>query len=307
MMQRKLKLKDDRSPTPASALHLCLPRLYNQEGKFVSPYQNEKPHLSPSQLDMYCRCGEAYRRRYMEKEIIPPAVAMLRGTAVHAGAETNFKQKVRSHEDLPVKTIVDIAAAKFTERLYAEGVQLTGDEVQEGVKAVCARALDETAKLAKLHAEQAAPEYQPTHVEEFVRLSLPGHYDMLGVIDVLDDKKRITDHKTSGKKKNQDEVDNSTQLTYYAAAGRKLLGEPVSEVRLDCLITTATPSRQVLKSTREKRDFQVLAARINAVAQGVQAGNFPPAPQGAGIWWCSGRFCGYHSTCPYVNANRKSE
>ena len=44
---------------------------------------DEKPYLSPSQMGMYCRCGEQYRRRYIEKEIIPPGFALIKGGSVH--------------------------------------------------------------------------------------------------------------------------------------------------------------------------------------------------------------------------------
>ena len=58
------------------------------------PKKIEKPYISPSQLNTFENCGEAYKRRYLDKEIIPPVVAALRGTGVHRGAEMNFVQKI---------------------------------------------------------------------------------------------------------------------------------------------------------------------------------------------------------------------
>jgi hypothetical protein len=37
---------------------------------------NDKPALSISQLDMLSRCGEQYRRRYIEHERLAPGVAL---------------------------------------------------------------------------------------------------------------------------------------------------------------------------------------------------------------------------------------
>ena len=77
----------------------------------------DKPHLSATQLTMYWRCPEQYRRRYLEGETIPPAIALIQGGAFHVGCETNFKQKVGTHEDLPASQIADVAVASFDDRL----------------------------------------------------------------------------------------------------------------------------------------------------------------------------------------------
>lgn len=266
--------------------------------------RNERPHLSPTQIDMYCRCGEQYRRRYVEGEILPPAVAMVTGTAVHRGAEVNSAQKIRTREDLAVKDIVDVAANTFNEELLRSGVTLVGDEVAKGLNTVCGEGLDQAVKLAGLYAEQSAPDYQPAIVEEYVRLVLPGQYDILCRIDLIDELDRVIDFKTAKRKMQQADADASIQLTTYAAAGRKLLGgRAVSEVRLDVLVGTKKPQRQVIQSSRTRADFQALANRINVVAAGIAMGNFPPAAPGS--WWCSKRFCGYHASCPYVNSTRK--
>ena len=271
--------------------------------KFEKPSKFEKPYTSPSRLESFTRCPEAYRRRYLEGDIIPPAVAMLKGTGVHRGAQVNFEQKIATHEDLPAGEIVDAAVDGF-ETALAGGYELDADESERGTDIVIAEAKDETAKLARLHADQVAPEYQPTLVEQAVRVELSGSHDLFGVIDLADDQGRVVDHKTAGKRKSQADVDGSIQLTYYAAAHLAFTGQPTSEVRLEVLIGKKSGAeRQVLASQRDTRDFAALAARINAVNAAIESGNFPPASSSA--WWCSSRFCGYHATCPYVRKERK--
>ncbi len=265
----------------------------------------KKPHLSPTQLDMFARCGEQYRRRYIEGETIPPGIALAVGSGYHAGAATNFKQKIESHEDLPEAEIVEAAVAGF-EAEVAGGLSFTEEESSRGGSIVIGDAKDSVAVLAELHAAEQAPDYQPVMVERGVRISLPrATHDILGYLDLVDDKRRVVDFKSANKKKPQSEADSSTQLTYYAAAYQSLTGEPASEVRLDTAVKKAKPERQVLVSARTSADFQVLSNRIDAMLQSIHAGIFSPAPTGA--WWCSQRFCGYAATCPFYNAERNSQ
>ena len=100
-----------------------------------------KPHLSPSSLEMYAKCGEQFRRRYIEGDKIPPGVSMLRGTGVHAGVEANMRQKIDTYRDLPVSDVVDAAVAKFDLEL-AGGYSLSPDETSRGATIVIGESRD---------------------------------------------------------------------------------------------------------------------------------------------------------------------
>lgn len=266
----------------------------------------KKPHLSPTQLDMYARCPEAYRRRYIEKEVIAPGFAMLRGTGVHAGAEHNFEQKIESHEDLPASDIIGAAVAGFEEAV-AGGYSLTDDEAGKNVRDVIGEQKDVVVDMATLHAAEQAPDYQPVAVEQYVRLELPDHpRDLVGVIDLMDDQDRVIDFKTAGRKKSQTDADTSTQLTVYAAAHKRLTGRDATEVRLDTVVKTKTKTtRDVVSSTRGAADFNALANRVNVITYAIESGTFTPATPGT--WWCSQKFCGYWDTCPFVNSEREEK
>lgn len=259
----------------------------------------KRPHLSASQIEMFNKCPESWRRRYLEREIIPPKLAMLKGTAVHAGAEVNFRQKVDSHQDLPTTEIIDAAVSKFETTIKHDGYQLGSDESELDVS----KTKDAVALMAATHAAEQAPDYQPTEVEKQFRLELPAiTHDLVGVIDLVTDKGEVVDFKTAGKKMSQDDANASTQLTVYAAA-KNPDGE--STVKLDVLIapTVKMPvRRQVIESSRDKSDLPILAKRVAVVSKTIDAGLFPPAAVGS--WWCSEGWCGYWATCPYVNSER---
>ena len=269
----------------------------------MSTTTNEKPHVSHSQMDMYWRCPEQYRRRYMEKEVIPPGIAMLQGTGVHRAAEANFTQKIESRIDLPAKEIIEIGAAAFDAE-QAGGYALTEDEMSIGAAKVLGDAKDKLVQMVAVHAMEQAPDYQPVAVEHKTRIVFPNAtHDLLAITDLRDDRRRVTDFKTAARKKSEGEVHSSIQLTIYAAAYRIDTGEPCEEVRFDVLTKTKVPQRQVLRSSRTVADFQALINRVNVTLGAINAGSFPPASPGS--WCCSPRWCGYWATCPYVNHERR--
>lgn len=266
---------------------------------------DKKPYLSPSQIEMYRRCGWSWKMRYIDKLKIPPGIAMLKGRAVHVGAEHNWKQKIESHEDMKRGHIQQAAAAAF-EGSKKGGYELTEEEKSIGHSKVLGEALDRTVIMSGAFADKIAPQYQPTLVEQSFKIEIPAApYDISGRVDMVDDQNRIPDLKTSGKKKQQSEADQSIQLTTYAAGIRIKTGKPVTAVGLDVLVDTKTPQVQQLVSKRERRDFEILVNQVNAVTAGIQAGVFLPAAPGS--WWCSNRFCGYFNAgCPFVNSERKA-
>lgn len=263
-----------------------------------------KPHLSPSALEMYAKCGEQYRRRYIEREIIPPGMAMLRGTGVHGGIETNMRQKTETYRDLPVGDVIDAAVAKFDDELKS-GFALDAEQTSRGKDTVVGETRDSVATLAGVAGQDLCPKYQPKYIEQAVRIELPGStHDLLGVIDLADDKARIIDVKTSGKSKSQSDADGSVQLTVYSAMHQVLTGTPPEELVLETLVALKTPKLQTLVTTRGSADLHALAARIEATTHGIAKGVFAPAPSGA--WWCSRMYCGYWHTCPFVNSGSKT-
>jgi len=265
----------------------------------------EKPHISATQLEMYWRCPESYRRRYIEGEIIPPAIAMLQGSAFHSGAEVNFRQKIQTRQDLPAGEIIDAAAAAFDAKV-AGGYVLDDGQEARGAKVVLGEAKDQLVGLTWCHAEQQAPDYQPVAVEHKTRIVFANAtHDLLAITDLRDDKERIVDLKTAARRMPATAADKSTQLSIYAAAYQVETGRPPREVRFDVVTKTKNPVRQVIQSHRTEADFRVLIARVNATLDAINKGSFPPASPDA--WCCSLKWCGYARTCPYFNAERNGD
>jgi hypothetical protein len=264
----------------------------------------KKKYISASQLSMFERCGESYRRRYIEHEIIPPGIAQVKGSGVHGGAKHNFRQKKETHEDLPKKDIIEISVAEFERVVSKQGVFLTREEESVGYNKVIGETKDSVVRLTDLFSTEVASEYQPVYVEESHRLVIPDSpYDLLAVMDLADDLDRVTDLKTAGKSKTQKEVDTSEQLSMYALVFKAITKRLPTEVRLETLVDTKTPKRQVLTAIRDQRDLEVLVARVDTMIKALAKGVFVPAP--ANSWACDERYCGYALTCPFYRTKNQ--
>ena len=124
-------------------------------------------------------------------------------------------------------------------------------------------------------------------------------------LETVDDD--IRDLKFSAKKKNQNDVDTSLQLTGYALAFFAKHKKMPRSVIYENYGGYITPAKQDLKtfynpliSNRTKEDFQVFVNRMVETIKALDAGIFLPAP--AGHWKCSIRYCEYAQDCPYLNS-----
>ena len=266
----------------------------------------KKPYISPSQINTYTTCAEAWRRRYVEKHIIPPGVAELRGTSVHRGAEVNAVQKMKSHEDLSASDIMAAAASAFDDNVNAQGVMLSEEEESVGKDKVLGEAKDLAVGMAHVFAKDVAPSVQPTAVELTQEISLPeSTHDLKGIVDVIDDAENVRDIKTSSKAKSQSDWDANGQLTFYALTYRAKFGKDPKAVIVDQLIGKKKGIEYVpVVTSRTVADYKPLVHRINSVIAGINAGVFVPAPTGS--WKCSPKWCGYWNSCLYVNNERKA-
>lgn len=258
-----------------------------------------KLYLSPTQINMFTRCGEQYRRRYIEGEKLPPGISLIRGSSVHKGAEHNFKQKMGTRKDLSKNDIVDISVASFEERVKNEGVMLNEIEKSRGKEIVIGEAKDTTVALSSLYAEVVAPKYQPKMVEEETIIELPhSTHDLKGIIDLVDENDLIVDLKTGSRKKSQEEVDKDAQMTFYSMIHKAKTGKAEKGIVIEQLLDQKKPKNETILTTRNEADYKAMINRINAVAHAINSGIFPPAQPDS--WSCSAKFCGWYHVCQFI-------
>jgi len=259
-----------------------------------------------SALTSALRCGEAYRRRYLEKEGRPPTTALIRGSAVHRAIGVGMLLQKDSGAVQPPDLMEDVAATEV-DRARHGGATLTADEASAGLASTWGELKDAAATYAGGYARQVAPAVRPVAVEQRLTVTglIPG-IDLQGTIDLVTDEndggyQKIRDAKTSGRTPAQNAADVSSQLTMYSLLQSVKAEKPVTRVGLDVLVRhkgTGVVTAVHRASTRGPADFKALLARIQVVASAVRAGIFLPADP-ATDWFCSETWCEYWHTCPF--------
>lgn len=282
-----------------------------------------KPQLHQSHLQVLYRCGEKFRRMYMEGEREPPTTPLVIGTATHAVNALNLTNKIEKGTLLTREAVQDFSRDLFLNTWQETPIILNEEERSAGLNRTRDDCQDQTIELALAYHYSIAPKIKPKAVERKWVLLAPCYpYDMAGTIDVdeewdFDYQKNIflprplsviRDTKTKGKNTGQREVDTSEQYSFYAFAKFMMDGVIPDKVIQDNLIKPTAKRKAYAisyESTRTKDDFEVVKNRFGQACNIIEKGAFAPAnPQD---WFCSKSFCGFaaNGSCRYFNSNRE--
>ncbi|MFC1560871.1 RecB family exonuclease [Candidatus Latescibacterota bacterium] len=240
-------------------------------------------HLSVTQFKTYLRCPLQYFFRYGCGIKVPPTGDLVLGRSVHSALKENYRQKLRTYEDLPLDDISDIFSASFdreAESAAFEKNQNPGELKDKGIGLISA------------YQKEVAPGVQPAAVEqEFLIETGATQLPLKGYIDLIDDQGIIIDHKTSKKSYAADAAEKDLQLTAYALAYRSIFGEPENGVRLDVMVKNKTPKIQQLSGTRDDQQIKRFLRIAQEVERGIGSGVYFPNES----YMC--RICGYGEMC----------
>lgn len=280
-----------------------------------------KKHYSISQLLTYQKCPLHYYFRYIEGLKIPPRSAMTLGTSVHAALEHNFKQKIESKLDLPVDEVLDAYSTSFDlakpETLWDKdespaeikdnGIELVRayhvGKDKNGDPMVCREMNPETRKYEKKIIKPLSPKIQPIMVEEPFEVQFENEvgYVFVGRMDLVDDKHRIRDTKTSAKSPTQDQVDTDLQMTGYSLGYRMKTGRIEKGLVMDYLVKNSHPKIVSVETQRNEEDIQRLLNLMARIAHAIDSGVFYCS---CNPIFCNPNNCGYwdlgnHRGCRY--------
>lgn len=154
-------------------------------------------HFSASSLGMLQRCPEQFRQRYILGKKERPKVAMTMGTATHGAVEFNYRQKIETHEDKPLKEVLDyfhdVSVPKAVDRDGGVDAIVWDGKSPDDIHAT-------GDKMIRVYHENVVSRVQPVGVELEQRVSVPGvPVPMYGFVDC--DTENVTiDLKTSARK-----------------------------------------------------------------------------------------------------------
>jgi hypothetical protein len=257
--------------------------------------------ITQSMINMFERCSEQFRRRYIEDEITPPGIAARIGTGLHKGAEVNHRAKLVTGQDEPLSVVQDAARDEYVRKVQ-EGVFFSVDEVSTARKKV-AEGVDTTVRLAKLYRESLAPTVQPKLVEQRIEIEVSGlAIPLAGTVDLVTVENNWHDIKSADKKWPDGRADKELQPTLYRELVHGLVGEYPSHLFFD-IFTKSKMEHHHIETTRTDADFQILVNHVQIMLKMIAAGIFPPAKPDS--WWCNRSWCGYWWSCSYIPNHRK--
>lgn len=233
--------------------------------------------LSASAVDTYERCGLQFKLERDWRLSAKPAAAMQYGAAMHRVLRTYFDSvrlgRPKSDEELIDLFRHDLSEARIQETYQHELYEKQGiGQLRDLLAAVRAK---------------AAP--QVLHTEESFEIHV-GEITVVGRIDRIDARPdgtvAIVDYKT-GKARDQENADESLQLSLYAIAAREKWG-----YRVGSLVFYNLEENVAVSSTRSDAQLMAARERVEKAAAGIAAGEFAPK---LGIH-CT--FCSYRSLCP---------
>jgi ATP-dependent DNA helicase UvrD/PcrA len=233
--------------------------------------------LSASAVDTYERCGLRFKLDRDWRLAARPAAAMQYGAAIHRVLKTYF-DSVRAGRPKPDEELIalfqqDLADAKIQEAYQQELYE------KQGIVQL----------LEFLASARSIPASQVLHTEESFEIRF-GETVVVGRIDRIDRRPdgtiAIIDYKT-GKARDQENADESLQLSLYAIAAQEKWGYKVGALAFHNL-------EENVPVTTMRSESELIAARerVQAAALGIADGIFDPKP---GIH-CN--FCAYRSLCP---------
>ena len=233
--------------------------------------------LSASAVDTYERCGLQFKLDRDWRLAARPAAAMQYGAAIHRILKTYFDSvnlgRAKSDEELIDLFRRDLADSKIQETYQHELYE------QQGV-----------AQLREfLASARTLPAAHVLHTEQSFEIRV-GATSVVGRIDRIDRRPdgsvAIVDYKT-GKARDQEDADQSLQLSLYAIAAKQKW-----EYSVGALIFYNLEENVAVTTSRTEAQLLGARNRVEDAAQGIADGIFEAKPG----MHCN--FCAYRSLCP---------
>jgi hypothetical protein len=258
-------------------------------------------HLSPSSLSMIRRCPRQFQERYLHGRKERPAEAPVVGTAVHAGLERNFVQKIASHDDLPTHELLDW----YTDEGFVETVrkeqEKSGTEIFWDTDPDAA--MIRGRKMLGEYRNAVAPRIQPLSVEGSISVDLGLPVPVIGRFDLLRETSTI-DWKTGKSAKRKPQESWRIQAAVYGEATGKPVEFHSVSATAKGTVTIVTPlEAEALLVQPTERERAQIRRTVQAVA--AEAVFYMRLYGPDESWPTHGRFhdwacgyCGFRNDCP---------
>ena len=231
-------------------------------------------YLSSSQMNLFLQCSLKYKFRYIDK--IPTlfkSSGLALGSAVHTALSWFHKERMNGR-----KVVLEDFLRIFDTDWYCQKddthIRYKAGE-QEMNLVVVAK------ELLALYFQQKHNGIKGAEVPFSVPLIDPSNGKELGLnldgfMDLIEDDDTIVEFKTSNQAMNQKDLNENLQLTAYSYAYQFLHQKPPKLIKVVDLVKTKKPKIIILKTKREKKDYQRFFALAIQILRGIQYRLFFP-------------------------------
>lgn len=219
------------------------------------PWPPEVRHLSQSSIGMLFRCARQFERRYLHGEKEKPGEGIVVGSVFHETLDHNYAQKITSHEDLPMSTLVEY----LNDAAYPKVIEEEGgvENIRWDTKPDVARA--DAERITAAYAGAVMPRIQPIGREFKFDIPVVGvPVPIIGYVDVWE-QGRTLDTKTG--KNAASKVKPSWQLQgrlYAWATGRPTEYHSISRAKTPKIVTALESDAMVVPVPDEIQVEQTL-------------------------------------------------
>lgn len=253
----------------------------------------ERPHISISQLTTYLQCPRQYYFQYIKA--IPWAMtpaAVVFGSVIHEAIEV-INRSIMNGNVIDREESVSIFNKAWLAKVESETIQWksaedSADLLVKGIELVGIYHDGFNANKVR----DVELEFRLPILDTATGLFIESH-DVVGKIDAISDAGDIIEIKTASKTPSQLDIDNNLQLTLYSYAYRMLYGQPEDKLMVISLIKTKEAQVVTLKTTRTEANYTRLFKLIESVLKAIDNGLFYTNP--LNIWGC--KSCQFLEEC----------
>lgn len=252
-------------------------------------------HLSSSQMNLYLQCSLKYKFQYIDGIPKPfKSSGLAFGSAIHSALSWFHKARMNGRE-VSLEDFYRIFDADW----YSQNVDTdirykNGEEKMKLVvmaKDLLALYFHHPYKETKgAEVPFTVPLINPSNSERFA-------VDLEGFIDLIEEDDTIVEFKTSNQTLDQKAIDDHLQLTVYSYAYEMLYQKAPKLIKVVDFVKTKKPKMIVLKTRRNKNDYQRLFHLASQVLKGILSQIFYPRPS----FWC--KDCEYGKHCKAWDVN----
>jgi hypothetical protein len=246
--------------------------------------------LSFTQMNTWLMCHKAYWHNYINRTPWDGwSENLVLGSAMHRGLEHVNREKMTGSIVSVERGSQAIYTSAYHELDKAKAV------LDRPQKKKFEKQLEMLSKLLNVWTNKHLPGYNPTTVEETFYVLLGG-IPMVVKIDMIDDNRKVSDFKLTGTFKRKETVQDSLQLSVYAAATKINLTSFIS-LRMPKFGTKKgwTPDIEEVIVRKKNMDLEWAEDIAASVSKGIIMGDWSYCDPSS--YKCSQKYCDVWSKC----------